>query len=152
MVEKKSPDNPKHSSCRIPLLDSSSGGVLRKTLEGHLGNRKEGDSNSRQHFCCAPLPRVYLKPLGHLSRMLLIYYIARLPSRIIRMKMRIDKMASLGFSRRFSHHADFSTVSMQKKSPLAQNFTAKKVQNHLTKMGGGGGVECRQSSGLRSCK
>ena len=33
---KKGPDNPKHSSKRIPLLDSSSDGVLRKTLEGHL--------------------------------------------------------------------------------------------------------------------
>ena len=41
--EKKEPDNPKHSSSRIPLLDSSSDGVLRKTLEGHLAhNGKTG--------------------------------------------------------------------------------------------------------------
>ena len=40
LLKKNGSDNPKHSSCRIPLLDSSSGGVLRQTLEGHLNRFK----------------------------------------------------------------------------------------------------------------
>ena len=67
---KKEPDNPKHSSNRIPLLDSSSDGVLRKTLEGHLAhNGKTGirtpDTISGMHaFQACTLNHSDIFPMG----------------------------------------------------------------------------------------